>query len=271
MKASDHFNNRPIMIRHRRKTLSPKPLLARLATVFGILVLGLALLAGGSLDAAGPTVPVKFTALAWDVFDPDNDLTLNYALNGKPVPLTISWRDRSPAMVCDGAGPLVFSRTVQRDGKSVEVPVATAIIPEGVTRVLLVFGLNPKAAAGESRIRVMVVDDSYSVFPGQSARFLNYSHIELGGSLGGQSFVVAPGGDAVIPAMMPEANRLLAFRLARRDTAGAWKKLRSTGLPMSSGLRTLVFLTENPLRPDRPEITLIRDVVEPSPPVDRGS
>jgi hypothetical protein len=241
------------------------------ALVWCFLAIGFPAFGCGWLHAAEPGVrePVKFTALAWDVFDPDNDLTLNYTLNGKPVPLTISWRDRSPPMVCDGPGTLVFSRTVQRDGKPVEVPVATAIIPEGMTRVLLVFGRNPKAAAGEPRIRVMVVDDSYAVFPGQSARFLNYSQVELGGSLGGQSFVVPPGGDTVVPATMPEANRLLAFRLARRDTAGAWKKLRSTGLPMSAGLRTLVFLTEDPSRPDRPEMTLIRDVVEPPPAPER--
>lgn len=213
--------------------------------------------------------PVTFTVMAWDVFHPDHDLELNYTSRGKLRPMRVTWRDRSPAMECDGPGPLVFSRTVERDGQKTETPVATAIIPEGITRALLVFGRDPAPAPGQPGIRILVIDDSYAIFPGQSARFLNYSRMTLGGSLGEQPFEVAPGGDRVVPAALPETNRLLPFRLARRDASGAWKKLRSTGLPMSPNLRTLVFLIEDPARPERPQMVLIRDTVAPPPPAGR--
>lgn len=217
-------------------------------------------------SAAAPAPLVKFTTMAWDVLDPDRDLVLNYRAKGEQRIAEILWRERSLPMVCDGAGPLVFTRTVERDGKRTEVPVATATIPAGMTRALLVFGRNPSPAPGESLIKVLVIDDSYSVFPGQSVRFLNYSRMSLGGSLGGRSFEVSPGGDQVVAASLPEANRLLPFRLARRDATGAWKKLRSTGLPMSEGLRVLVFLIDDPMRPERAEMVILRDQMEPPAP-----
>lgn len=241
-------------------------------TIVRLLIVGI-VLAAASIAASAQTTPspapspVTFTVMAWDMFDPDNDLELNYPSGGKLRTMRAAWRDRSPAMECDGPGPLVFSRTIERDGQKTEQPVATAIIPEGVTRALLVFGRAPgPGPAGGPAVRVMVIDDSYAVFPGQSARFLNYSRVELGGSLGDRDFFVSPGHDVVVPAALPETNRLLPFRLARRDATGAWKKLRSTGLPMSPNLRTLVFFIDDPARPDRPEMVLIRDTVPPTAP-----
>lgn len=217
---------------------------------------------------AAPGPPVVFTALAWDVFDPDEELTLNYTHKGKPRAVLIPWRDRSQPLPADGSGELVFTRTVQREGRSVEMPVATALIPEGVTRALLVFGKNP--FPGQSPVRIMAIDDSYPVFPGQSVRLLNYSKMVLGGSVGGEAFEVGSGRDQVVPAALPEANRLLPFRLARRDETGAWKRLRSTGLPMAEGLRVLVFLLDDPARPGRADMVLLRDRVEPPPATTAG-
>ena len=216
-----------------------------------------------------PKPPVVFTVVAWDVLDADADMVLNYALKGNLRPVTITWRNQSQAFACDGSGPLVFTRTVVREGKKIEVPVVTALIPEGMTRVLLVFGRNPSREPGSSSLRVRVLNDSYDVFPGQSVRFLNYSSAELGGSLGEQSFSVVPGGDQVVPATLPEPNHLLPFRLARRE-AGGWKKLRSTGLPMSAGLRVLVFLVDDPQHPGRLEMVFLRDQVDPPVEASRG-
>ena len=216
-------------------------------------------------DPVPPKQPVVFTVMAWDTLTTaDADLVLNYTLKGKPQPVAISWRNQSQPFPCDGPGPLVFTRTVERDGKKTEVPVVTADIPEGVTRAFLIFGRNPSSAPGAPALLVRVLNVGYEAFPGQSVRFLNYSSVELGGSLGEESFAVAPGGDKVVPATLPEANRLLPFRLARRDGAG-WKKLRSTGLPMSAGLRVLIFLVDDPQHPGRLEMVLLRDQVEPVP------
>jgi hypothetical protein len=216
--------------------------------------------------ASEPVVPkpvVKITAFAWDVLTPDGDLLLNLKVKGRLTPVQIAWRDRSLPLVYDGPGPLVFTRTEQRDGKAVEVPVARADIPEGMSRVLLVFGRNPARGPGELRYLVKVLDDSYTVFPGQSVRFLNYTQIELGGSLGDKAFSVAPGGDQVVPTTLPERNRLLPFKLAQRDAHGEWKRLRSTGLPMTEGLRVLVFLITDRRQTGQPEMVLLRDRMEP--------
>ena len=220
-------------------------------------------------DDPAPGPPVVFTALAWDVFDPDEDLVLNYTHKGKPRAVQIPWRDRSQPLPIDGVGELVFTRTVRREGKPVEVPVATAIIPAGMTRALLVFGKITGAAPGTPSIRIVVIDDSYSVFPGQSVRLLNYSRMSLGGSVGGARFEVSPGGDQVVPAGLPEANRLLPFKLARKDADG-WKKLRSSGLAMTEGLRVLVFMIDDSARPGRPDMVILRDRVEPAAPPPAG-
>lgn len=241
-------------------------------STFRIYLLVLLAFIGAALRAQDPVVPPKpapvFTALAWDVFDPSGELVLNYTHKKTPRTVQILWRDRSQPMPFDGAGELVFTRTVQREGKPVEEPVATAVIPEGVTRALLIFGKNIRPAAGEPAVRIMVIDDSYSVFPGQSVRLINYSRMSLGGSVGAQAFEVGPGRDQVVQAGLPEMNRLLPFKLARRDETGAWKKLRSTGLPMTAGLRVLVFLIDDPSRPQRAEMVMLRDREEPpAPPV----
>lgn len=223
-------------------------------------------------EPSAPKPPVMFSAMAWDTLTTtDADLVLNYTRKGgKPQPVTITWRNPSQPFPCDGAGPLVFTRTVKHDGKIAEVPVVTANIPAGLTRALLIFGRNPSHDPGVSPFLVKVLNVGYDVFPGQSVRFLNYSSVELGGSLGVQSFSVAPGGDQVVPAALPETNRLLPFKLARRDNGG-WKKLRSTGLPMAAGLRVLVFLLDDPHHPGRLEMVLLRDQVEePASPAPDG-
>lgn len=221
-------------------------------------------------EPAAPASPVVFTACAWDVFDTEKDLTVNYQQKGKKQALEIAWRDRSVVRPCDGPGLLVFTQTVVRDGKSTEVPVATAEIPAGVTRALLVFGRNTVRERGAMPYRVMVIDDSYTVFPGQSVRFINHSAVEMAGSLGEQVFTVVPGRDQVVPAALSAGGQLLSLRLARRDAAGGWRKLRSTMLPMAAGQRVLVFLTDNPQRPGNPELVLLRDQVEPVTPPPAG-
>lgn len=215
-------------------------------------------------EPAAPKLPVMFTVMAWDVFDSTEDLVLNYRSKGKPQAVDIVWRDRSPAFACDGPGQLVFSRTAQRGGKKVEVPVATADIPAGMTRALLVFGRNSATEPGAMPYKVTVIDDSYTIFPGQSVRFINYSVMEMAGSLGDQVFTVHPGREHVVSAALSPDVQLLSLRLARRDAAGGWRRLRSTMLPMSEGLRVLMFLIDDPAKPGRPELVLIRDRVEPA-------
>ena len=236
---------------------------------FSFLLAGLLAIFAGVAQAEEPAAPkpvLMFTTLAWDALSDDGGLILNVATKGKLQPVQIACRDRSLPLAYDGPGPLVFTLTGQRDGKPVEVPVARADIPPGVTRALLIFGRNPVSAPGALRYLVKVIDDSYTVFPGQSVRLLNYSGTELGGLLGGRAFSVAAGGDKVVPAALPETNRLLPFKLTRRTASGGWKRLRSTGLPMTEGLRVLVFMVDDHQNPDQPELILLRDqvAVEPS-------
>ncbi len=93
-------------------------------------------------------------------------------------------------------------------------------------------------------------------------RFINRSTVELAGSLGEQVFTVVPGRDQVVPATLSAGGQLLSLRLARRDSAGGWRKLRSTMLPMTAGQRVLVFLIDNLQRPGNPELVMLRDQVE---------
>jgi hypothetical protein len=222
-------------------------------------------------EPTAPSPPVVFTAFAWDVFDTETELAVNYQHKGKLQSLKIAWRDRSPARVCDGSGPLVFTQTVMREGRSTEMPVATAEIPPGVRRALLVFARNTPGGPGAMPYRVTVIDDSYSVFPGQSVRFINHSKVEMGGALGEQVFTVVPGRDQVVPAALVPGGQLLSLRLARRDAAGGWRKLRSTMLPISQGQRVLIFLTDNQRRPGNPELVLLRDQVESEPAAPAGT
>ncbi|MFH1499764.1 MAG: hypothetical protein ABII82_18285, partial [Verrucomicrobiota bacterium] len=93
-----------------------------------------------------------------------------------------------------------------------------------------------------------------------SVRILNSTGMTLGGLLGEQSFEVAPGDDRVVPAGVSEQGRLLTFKLARLEQGG-WRRLRSTGLPMSDSSRVLLFVMEDPQAPGRPGLVMIRDQV----------
>jgi len=209
-----------------------------------------------------PKPPVVFTAMAWDLTIPEGGLALNFKAEGRERTIELYGRERSLEQACDRVGELVFSQKVERDGKLINVPMATASMPEGIVRALLVFGRNPSREPDSPPYLVKVIDDSYALFPGQTVRFINLSRLRLGGTLGAQPFEVMAGQDKVIPASLPEADRLLPFKLARWD-AGGWRRLRSTGLPMSAGLRVLVFLTDDPSRPDNPKLVLLCDKVEP--------
>jgi hypothetical protein len=211
-------------------------------------------------DPVAPKPPAVFSALSWDLPIPEGGLPLNVRVNGKAGTVELFGRERSIPQTFTGAGELVFTQMIERDGEPVAVPAAKARIPDGVTRALLVFRLNPSRGPADLPYLVTVIDDGYAVFPGQTVRFMNWSQLTLGGLLGEKTFTVDPGKEQVVTASLPEPDHLLPFKLARRDASGAWRRLRSTGLPMHAGLRVLVFLVDDPLRPGRSEMVLIRDV-----------
>ena len=228
-----------------------------------LLVFPGALAALRAQEPAAPPAPIVFSAFAWDVFNAEKDPTLNFRRRGKLQSVELAWRDRSTPQACDGPGPLVFTHTEVRDGKSTEVPAASAEIPAGMTRALLVFGRNAARGPDALPYSVFVIDDSYEVFPGQSVRFINRSRVEVAGSVGDRMFTVAPGREQVVAALLAPGARMSSLRLAGRDSTGSWRKLRSTMLPMSVGQRVLIFLVDDPRRPDSPEMVLLRDQVEP--------
>lgn len=216
--------------------------------------------------AEAPSAPAQqalFTALSWDLVIPDGGLSLNVRVKNKERSVVLFGRERSAPQLCDGRSELVFTKTISRDGKSIEAPVAKAVIPNGMTRVLLIFRVNPSRSPSDLPYLVTSIDDSYSVFPGQTVRFMNCSTQALGGMIGIKTFTVEPGADQVVPVSLPEPDHLLPLKLAGRDANGVWRKLRSTGLPMSPGQRALVFMIDDPARPGRANLLLLSDQVEP--------
>ncbi|MFH1499225.1 MAG: hypothetical protein ABII82_15530, partial [Verrucomicrobiota bacterium] len=109
---------------------------------------------GRAEETSSASGPVLFTTMAWDVFSAEDDFSLNYRAAGKSRVAEIPWRMRSEVMECQG-GPLVFTRTIRTAEGETEVPVATAAIPDGASRVMLIFSRGDDSS-GKNGLRVTV-------------------------------------------------------------------------------------------------------------------
>jgi len=154
----------------------------------------LALCCCGVLSAAEPT-PAGSQAVRFTVFSPRavNGLTFTPRAAQAPKPLVLYPTARSPRYDYLGSMPL---RITDAQTNSV---VAEATVPsEIISALLLLVPLEPAPAAG-LRYQTYVLDDTAALQPAGTLAIINFSGLELAGTLDGKPLALTAGLNAATP------------------------------------------------------------------------
>ena len=136
-----------------------------------------------------------------------------------------------------------FGDRIDDDGNP--IPEAIVNVPDGATRLLLLFA---KLTAPNERglsYRVIAMRDDSDNFKFGSFRFINTSQKEIAIKLAEERFLVDSSGSNTIEIEPPERGDL-SIRIAVKDEDGVWNSCYTNGWGHRSNLRTLVFLVEEP-------------------------
>ncbi|MEI6654271.1 MAG: hypothetical protein WCP45_05850 [Verrucomicrobiota bacterium] len=184
---------------------------------------------------------------------------LNVIDKGVEVTCTILPDTFSPEVVCTAKSNVIgFISSVDRK------PAATAAIPPGVNRVILIFfppGKEPNALSW----RVYVIDDSPKNFPDGGALVVNFHTQDLRIIIGEHKIQLKPGkchGFA-----KPEQRD--AFNMAETvvefQQKETWLGGSETLLRYIPGMRYLIFAHFDPVA-ERPRVTTYQDFSHPAAP-----
>jgi len=206
------------------------------------------------LPAQAP-VPVRFRTLGLDVAPAG----LYYALKESDVTVGVVSDARSEFYAAPQANPVVFYRMSQGpDGTPVKIPVAQADLSGGGPMPLLVFSADPTAA---DKLRIEVLKDDPTTFPGESFRILNRSLAELSAVFAKQPTSVPAASDRIIQPRPAEGMTTVFFQLlsaARRDRGPIY----SNNWAMVPGVRTLVVVTPGASPQTPPNVRRISESVD---------
>lgn len=195
-----------------------------------------------------PSVTVDMTLMCWD-----EEVEVTYPGYDGESPITVPKQVRSLPLTYQGPRQFVLSKvepSVEAEKPEI-TPFASVTIPPESKQVLVIFIRNNTAGAGDLPYRSVIIDDSFSVFPAQSIRMLNFTRHELAGQLGKKEFRLPSQGEVVVEANEAQPPKyLLGFRLMRQEKETTkWRPVRSTIFSLSPRMRILVFLLENPSQP----------------------
>lgn len=228
---------------------------------------------------------VQFRLLGWAA----QDLNLRFDVRQKPTEVYVSTESLSPAYEFTEAGPLVFYKQVEHEGKIIKQVACSVAIPPGLEKgvLLLVPGDETKAvsrnvlpdAHGFVSERAPLVydyvwiDDSPAARPPGTIEFRNFSRHPIAFQLEQHRHVLAPETKVQLP-LTPGVKRM-TFRGAA-EVDGEWKVFAKNPLPTRGPERMMVILRDGPeidahARPDHANIRMISlfdwPDTSPKPPV----
>lgn len=148
-----------------------------------------------------------------------------------------------------GANPIVFFREVESvDGEgSIRIPVATAVIPSGVKRALLLF-TKDKGKTEES-YQVAVIERNLDTFPAGSYQICNSSRYNLAGKIGEKQFRLGPGDIKCVK--MPVSEKQNVEVKFANEIDGTWTLFYSSVWGSKANRRVNIFVVESP-NPNHP-------------------
>ena len=129
------------------------------------------------------------------------------------------------------------------DDEGNPIPEAIANVPDGATRLLLLFTKLTTPDKRGLSYRVIAMKDDSNDFKFGSFRFINTSQKEIAIELAEERFYVDSNGSKTIEVDPPERGDL-SIRIAAKDEDGEWTSNYTNGWGHRSNLRTLVFLLD---------------------------
>lgn len=125
------------------------------------------------------------------------------------------------------------------------LPEAIAKIPEGASRLLLIFSPVREQNAQGLSYNVHVLRDDLDRFAFGSFQFINVSNKKVAIDLQGNRFMLERGAFKVLKMKPPERGDL-SIRIAAQGDDGAWQSNYINGWSHRSDLRTLAFIIDGP-------------------------
>jgi len=121
-------------------------------------------------------------------------------------------RFRSEPVDYKGAPEILFfdqappaSLIAEPDKPAPPTPVGKCTLPDGSSKILLVFVPAPDRADG-MKYEVLAIDDASTKFPMGTYLFMNFSKKKLIGMVGKTKFEIAPSGHATVNPALPEGG-----------------------------------------------------------------
>jgi hypothetical protein len=141
-------------------------------------------------------------------------------------------------------GPTITFYGDRVDVEGQPIPEAIVNVPEGATRLLLLFTKLEEPDERGLTYRVFAMKDDVNSFAFGSFRFVNTSQRTIAIDLEGEQFVLKQGATRTLKVEPPELGDL-SIRIAAPDAHGDWKPNYTNGWSHRSNLRTLVFITDS--------------------------
>ena len=167
-----------------------------------------------------------------------------YSADNQRVPLYATKMLRSIEYGYDeGSNITFYGNRITAEGEP--IPEAIAHIPEGASRLLLIFTRLAKTTEEGLNYRVFTLKDDITQFAFGSFQFINASVKTIAVDLEGNQFILNQAASKVLEVTPPEQGDL-SIRIAAKDENGGWLPNYTNGWSHSSNIRTLAFIVDAP-------------------------
>ena len=170
--------------------------------------------------------------------------TLWYQSGQKQQTIVASTTMRSGDYAYDAGENIIFYGE-RVDPEGTPIPEAIVPIPEGASRLLLLFSELSVPNEEGLTYQVYVIEDDINKFSFGSFHFINASKKDAAVNLGGNKFLLKQGATKNVEVEPPKQGDVLINVAAQNPEDLTWSLFYSNGWGHRDNLRTLVFIIDN--------------------------
>ena len=141
----------------------------------------------------------------------------------------------------EGSSIIFYGKRLNAEGEP--LPEAIANIPEGATRLLLIFSPVREQNTQGLSYKAHVLRDDLDRFAFGSFQFINVSNKKVAIDLEGKRFMLERGAFKVLQVKPPKLGDL-SIKIAAQGNDGNWNPNYTNGWSHRSDLRTLAFIVD---------------------------
>ena len=170
--------------------------------------------------------------------------TLWYQSGQKQQSIVATTTMRSGDYAYDAGENIIFYGE-RVDPEGIPIPEAVVPIPEGASRLLLLFSELSVPNEQGLTYQVYVIEDDINKFSFGSFHFINASKKDAAINLGGNKFLLKHGATKNVEVEPPKQGDVLIKIAAQNPEDLTWSPYYSNGWGHRDNLRTLVFIIDN--------------------------